>query len=146
MGRYPSADAALRNPITGIAGCWARAVSGHVAAAPPSATSNFRRPMVTVIRPSRARCVRKRYHVKSVQSCLQGGQDAGCLDLSLRLQLHLAGERGHDGLANLQRSPTGREYQPIAVAVSRLGFAVAACATELPYLSPHPRQTRCNVD
>jgi hypothetical protein len=53
---------------------------------------------------------------------------------------------GHDGLANLQRSPTGREYQPIAVAVSRLGFAVAACATELPYLSPHPHQTRCNID
>src|SRR5262245_24559287 len=30
--------------------------SGHAAAAPPSAVSNSRRPMVTVIRPSRARC------------------------------------------------------------------------------------------
>jgi hypothetical protein len=30
----------------------------HVAAAPPSAASNSRRPMVTVIRPSRARCVK----------------------------------------------------------------------------------------
>src|SRR5215475_4429906 len=48
----------LRNPITGIAGCCARAASGHAAAAPPSAASNSRRPMVTVIRPSRARCVK----------------------------------------------------------------------------------------
>ena len=31
--------------------------SGHAAAAPPSAASNCRRPMVTVIHPSRARCV-----------------------------------------------------------------------------------------
>src|SRR5262249_32955043 len=31
--------------------------SGHATAAPPSAASNSRRPMVTVIRPSRARCV-----------------------------------------------------------------------------------------
>src|SRR6516162_8325380 len=30
---------------------------GHTAAAPPSAASNSRRPMVTVMRPSRARCV-----------------------------------------------------------------------------------------
>ena len=36
----------------------ARAASGHAAAAPPSAASNSRRPMVTVIRPSRARCVK----------------------------------------------------------------------------------------
>src|SRR5262245_12491558 len=40
--------------------CCARAASGHAAAAPPSAASNFRRPMVTVIRPSRARCVKAR--------------------------------------------------------------------------------------
>src|SRR5262249_47441551 len=33
--------------------------SGHAAAAPPSAASNSRRPMVTVIRPSRARCVKE---------------------------------------------------------------------------------------
>src|SRR5262250_1611930 len=37
----------------------ARAASGH-AAAPPSAASNSRRPMVTVIRPSRARCVKRK--------------------------------------------------------------------------------------
>ena len=51
-----------------MAGCCARAASGHAAAAPPSAASNSRRPMVTVIRPSRARCVREAYHATSVQS------------------------------------------------------------------------------
>src|SRR5215471_10099491 len=45
-------------PTRSILGCsCARAASGHAAAAPPSATSNSRRPMVTVIHPSRARCV-----------------------------------------------------------------------------------------
>src|SRR5215831_8360582 len=49
----------LHLPMVGsLPGCGARAASGHVAAAPPSATSNSRRPMVTVIRPSRARCVK----------------------------------------------------------------------------------------
>ena len=38
--------------------CCACAASGHIAAAPPNAASNSRRPMVTVIRPSRARCVK----------------------------------------------------------------------------------------
>jgi hypothetical protein len=37
-------DRVLRNPITGIAGCCARAASGH-AAAPPSVAKNFRRSM-----------------------------------------------------------------------------------------------------
>jgi hypothetical protein len=37
---------ATRNPMVGIfAGCCACAASGHAAAAPPSATKNFRRPM-----------------------------------------------------------------------------------------------------
>jgi|ERR1700757_835981 hypothetical protein len=36
----------------------ARAASGHAATAPLSAASISRRPMVTVIRPSRARCVK----------------------------------------------------------------------------------------
>ena len=36
----------------------ALAASGHATTAPPSAASNSRRPMVTVIRPSRARCVK----------------------------------------------------------------------------------------
>ena len=54
--------------MSGIAGCCARAASGHAAAAPPTAASNSRRPMVTVIRPSRARCVRERYHATSLLS------------------------------------------------------------------------------
>jgi|SRR6516164_942871 len=37
-----------------------RLLRAHAAATPPSATSNSRRPMVTVIRPSRARCVEGR--------------------------------------------------------------------------------------
>ena len=57
-GRDQSGDLLSRNPITGIAGGCARAASGHAAAAPPSAASNSRSPMVTVIRPSRARCVK----------------------------------------------------------------------------------------
>jgi hypothetical protein len=39
-----SGDWMLRNPITGVALCCARAASGH-AAAPPSEAKNFRRPM-----------------------------------------------------------------------------------------------------
>ena len=39
---------APRNPITGIAGCCARAASGHAAAAPPSSVMNSRRPMKAV--------------------------------------------------------------------------------------------------
>ena len=35
----------LRKPIPGIAGCCARALSGHAAAAPPSSVMNSRRPM-----------------------------------------------------------------------------------------------------
>src|SRR5262249_11894456 len=61
-------DMDLEPETTGIAGCCARAASGHAAATPPSATSNFRRPMVTVIRPSRARCVKERDHATMVQS------------------------------------------------------------------------------
>ena len=44
-----SGDAGSRNPITGIAGCCARAASGHAAAAPPSSVMNSRRPMKAVI-------------------------------------------------------------------------------------------------
>ena len=40
--RVPSGTL-LRNPITGIAGCCARAASGHAAAAPPSSVMNSRR-------------------------------------------------------------------------------------------------------
>src|SRR5262249_12821328 len=52
-----SAELPPINPITGIAARRARPASAHATTAPPSAASNSRRPMVTVIRPSRARCV-----------------------------------------------------------------------------------------
>src|SRR5262245_23623652 len=54
-GANDSADALLRNPITGIAGCCARAASGHVAAAPPSRPMNSRRFIFAVIRSPRRR-------------------------------------------------------------------------------------------
>ena len=41
--RDGSGDVGSRNPITGIAGCCARAASGHAAAAPPSSVMNSRR-------------------------------------------------------------------------------------------------------
>ena len=41
--RRSSGDPRSRNPITGIAGCCARAASGHAAAAPPSSVMNSRR-------------------------------------------------------------------------------------------------------
>ena len=44
-------DALPRNPITGIAGCCARAASGHAAAAPPSVKTNSRRRMWIAMRP-----------------------------------------------------------------------------------------------
>src|SRR5262245_29462114 len=55
-----SGEPTVRNPTTGIAACCACAAIGHAALAPPSAASNSRLPMVTVIRPSRARCVKGR--------------------------------------------------------------------------------------
>ena len=63
-----------RIPITGMPACCARAASGHAAAAPPSAASNSRRPMVTVIRPSRARCVEGRIprHERAVFTLKEG--------------------------------------------------------------------------
>src|SRR5262249_25593140 len=49
-------DIGYRRPAAVL--CCARPASGHAAAAPPTAARNSRRPMVTVIRPSRARCVK----------------------------------------------------------------------------------------
>src|SRR5262249_37022942 len=61
--------------------CCALAASGHAAAAPPSTTSNSRRPMVTVIRPSRARCVKGRIprHERAVPNSAapRGGRGTG---------------------------------------------------------------------
>src|SRR5262249_57570131 len=39
----PVAGVLLRNPTTGIAGCCARAASGHAATAPPTSVMNSRR-------------------------------------------------------------------------------------------------------
>src|SRR5262245_9576999 len=60
-----------------LPGCCARAASGHAAAAPPSSVArNFRRPMLTVMCPSRAR-VRKTNDTTPPAYSLhvQGGQD-----------------------------------------------------------------------
>jgi len=60
--------------------CCARAASGHAAAA-PSATSSSRRPMVTVIRPSRARCVKTMIsrHECAVFTRRAGARHSRCL-------------------------------------------------------------------
>src|SRR5215469_5793073 len=62
-------------------GCCARAASCNVAAAPPrSVATNFRRPMVTVIRPSRARCVMGNDTTQRACSLhVQGGQECRLL-------------------------------------------------------------------
>jgi hypothetical protein len=39
----------FKYPITGIAGCCARAANGHAAVAPPSSVMTSRRPMQNVI-------------------------------------------------------------------------------------------------
>ena len=59
--------------------CCARAASGHAVAAPPSATSKSRRPMVTVMRPSRARCVKGRIprHERAVPNSAAPGGAGG---------------------------------------------------------------------
>jgi hypothetical protein len=43
MGAKRSGDPLLRNPITGIAACWARAVSGHAAPDPANSFMKSRR-------------------------------------------------------------------------------------------------------
>src|SRR5262249_12345787 len=57
--------------------------SGHAAANPPSATSNSRRPMVTVIRPFRARCVKGTIprHKRAVFTLACGNSRAAIADV-----------------------------------------------------------------
>src|SRR6516165_8990455 len=104
-----------RYPTTGIAGCCARAASGHAAAAPPSAASNSRRPMVTVIRPCRARCVGNDTTPRACSLAVQGGQDAGCFHLYRRLELHYSRRQL---LANAARVPAGA--LPAAGAIGKM--------------------------
>src|SRR5262245_29660215 len=66
-----------------FSGRCARAASGHVAAAPPSAASNSRRPMVTVIRPSRAK-VRKGNDTTPRACSLHGATGSGRRDRAVR--------------------------------------------------------------
>src|SRR5262249_52124326 len=74
---------APRSAVCGIAGCCARAVSGHAPTALPSAASNSRRPMVTVIRPSRARCVKD--NDTTPRACsLHGATGSGRPDRAVR--------------------------------------------------------------
>src|SRR5262249_1972469 len=63
--------------------CCARAASGHDAAAPPSAASTSRRPMVTVMRPSRAR----------VRKCNDTTQCLGDLEIDHQLESAWAFDR-----------------------------------------------------
>src|SRR6516225_9827744 len=75
-GTSDSGDPLFKYPITGIAGCCARAASGHDTAAPPSAASNSRRPTVTVMCPSRARCVKGT--IPRLQRAVFTFEEAGC--------------------------------------------------------------------
>src|SRR5215472_13604559 len=98
--------------ITGIAACCARAASGHAAAAPPRAASNSRRPMVTVIRPSRARCVKRTIprHERAVLPFKEGRMLVASTSVlaSTALLLPLAlRERRHRGLARLRIAVRG---------------------------------------
>src|SRR5262249_22039695 len=64
----------------GNSACCAHTASGHATAEPPSAASNSRRPMVTVIRPSRARCVKGT--IPRLQCAVFTFEEAGCWLLS----------------------------------------------------------------
>src|SRR6516225_1645877 len=59
-----------------MADCSARAARGHVAAAPQSAASNSRRPMMTVTRAFRARCVEGT--IPRLQRAVFAFEGAGC--------------------------------------------------------------------
>src|SRR5262249_35311537 len=73
------------------------AASSHAAAAPPSATSNSRRPMVTVIRPSRARCVKGRIpRYERAVFTFKEGRNAGCFHLAGRFRSDPRRNRSND--------------------------------------------------
>src|SRR5262249_55469140 len=111
-----SGELAKSAPPTGTACCCARAASGH-AAAPPSAASNSRRPMVTVIRPSRARCVKETIprHERAVLP-FQGGR---MLVAVVRVEsgkaqfFRFAPESGQSNLLSLARLRGTRVYDVV---------------------------------
>src|SRR5262249_32736879 len=125
LGRSRSGDPLKRKLVTSIAGCCARAASGHATAAPPSATSNSRRPMVTVIRPSRAK-VRQGRIPRDKRAVLTArhpawaerldfkrftfGRAAGRVLINAALaECPLLGRTGHAGMAGMtQLTPTRR--------------------------------------
>src|SRR5262249_43517890 len=72
MGRYPSSDVLLRNPITGIAGCCARAASGHTAA-PATSVMNSRRLIVAPRGQNHAR-----HRLTAVRVLERGEGDVNC--------------------------------------------------------------------
>src|SRR5262249_49119969 len=121
IGAYASGDALLRNPITGIAACCARAMSGHAATAPPSAASNSRRPMVTVIRPSRARCVKEK--IPRLQRAIfpSRRQNAPCFHLCPRLPPR------RQLLANAALAASRVGSQLSTVAVELFGMGITPC-------------------
>src|SRR6266481_6820106 len=84
-------------------GCCARAASGHATAAPPSAANNSRRPMVTVMRPSRAPIL-----VATISQVLGGVGDGAAADLGeladcAHRRVWMSPERGDGALARAVR-------------------------------------------
>ena len=79
---------------------------GHAAAAPPSAASNSRRPMVTVMRPSRARCVNGRISRQGrVVLPFKAGRMPVCFDLCWR---HCSGAAGSRSAARARAMARSR--------------------------------------
>src|SRR5262245_14943545 len=87
-------------------GCCARAASGQ-AAAPPSPASNSRRPMVTVIRPSRARCVKETIprHGRAVFTFKEGRMLVAVIQLRGRMPSFPLCPRKRTYLPILERIP-----------------------------------------
>src|SRR5262245_40398197 len=116
-----SGDARFKYPITGTADCCPRAASGHAAATLPNATSNSRRPMVTVIRPSRARCVKGTIprHERAVFT-FKMGRIAGCFHLCRNVR----------GQTKLRIALEGRVFVSGTTALAPIGMGHAGVVCE----------------
>ena len=75
-----ASDLVLRNPMTGIAGCCARAASGH-AAAPPNSAKSLRRFIVTSLDNLIGQLLEMQRHVKADR--------LGCLEIDDEFELDL---------------------------------------------------------